>query len=424
MSAEHETESIRRLNEEDFEALFRQQARAYPTFFRAEGEQLDRIRDHVRKSLTSPTVAWYGLYENDRLAASMRLHDFLVCYRGVEVPAGGVGAVAVDLTDKKRRLAKALMENYIDHYRRRPAPLGLLWPFRPDFYHKMGFGYGGKVHRYTVPPESLPDSPFRKQVRYLSGDDQQALADCYHRYARALTGLVAEPEGACPRFILEPLSQERVVGFERDGVLEGFLLYQFGEKEKTNFLEYDLQVTRLITTTPASLAALLGFLRAQADQVRRVIVDTADDNLHYLLSDPRDGSRELVAPITHVVGKTGIGIMYRVFDIPAFFAATSKARYGDGPCTVTFEVTDSFVPANAGAYTLRFADGHAALVAEPADTARVELDIAEFSSLLMGAVSLSKLAWYGKARVSDESVLARVDDVLHLAHPPICLHPF
>ena len=424
MSPNTEAETIRQLNEDDFETLFSQQSRAYPTFFRAGGDQLARIREAVKKSLSRPGVTWYGLFEDKRLAGSMRLHDYTVNFRGTPVASGGVGGVAVDLVDKKKQLAKRLMEFYIDHYLASDAPFGLLWPFRPDFYRRMGFGYGGRVYRYTVSPDALPDSELRSQVRTLSGNDLTALADCYHRYAATVTGTVLEREQACPKFIADAVEQERVVGYESDNRLDGFLIYQFGEKEKANFLQYDLLVTRLVYTTSASLAGLAGFLRAQADQVRSVILDIPDDSLHYFLADPRDAARELVAPVTHVTGKVGLGIMYRVLDVRRFFAAVGKASYGAQSVNIRFDIADSFVPGNAGTYTVAFSNGRANLIADEHAQVRIGLDIADFTSLILGAVTLEQLVVYRRATVSNEATISDIDSLFRVSHQPICLHPF
>ena len=424
MPAEGESNSIRKLNEDDFEILFSQQSRAYPTFFRSEGDQQERVREAVRKSLCRPDVTWFGLFDESRLMGSMRFHDFVVNFRGAAIRSGGVGGVAVDMVDKKKRLAKRMMEYYIEHYRTNQSPLGLLWPFRPDFYHKMGFGYGGRVYRYNISPGSFPDSDMRTEVRVLGASDEAALGECYDRYARSVTGAVLEPDRACPKFAADALKQGRVVGYGAGDRLDGFLIYQFGEKEKTNFLEYDLFVTRFVCATPDSLAALASFLRVQGDQVRHVIIDLADDSLHYLLSDPRDTSGELVAPVTHVTGKVGLGIMYRVFDVEQFFECSKEARFGDRSIVVQFEISDSFIPSNEGSYAVAFEAGGARLKTSGKADVRITLDMSDFSSLLMGAVTLERLVLYGRAKVSAQSRVGDVDDIFRVTHQPVCLHPF
>ena len=46
----------------------------------------------------------------------MRLLDFKLNYHGQMLAASGVGMVAVDLLQKKKGLAKDLINYYLDHY--------------------------------------------------------------------------------------------------------------------------------------------------------------------------------------------------------------------------------------------------------------------------------------------------------------------
>ena len=54
----------------------------------------------------------------------------------------------------------------------------------------------------------------------------------------------------------------------------------------------------------------------------------------------------------------------------------------------------------------------------------VALNIADFSSLIMGAVRLSRLVEYGLAKVSNVDRVARLDQVLATPEPPYCFTRF
>lgn len=102
-------------------------------------------------------VQYAGTWRDDKPVGTMRLHSFEMNVHGVVMPAVGVGNVAVDLRHKKEHVAKDLMEYHHKHYRVSGAPMALLWPFQPDFYRNMGYGYGRKMNKYAMKPETTEE---------------------------------------------------------------------------------------------------------------------------------------------------------------------------------------------------------------------------------------------------------------------------
>ena len=108
----------------------------------------------------------------------------------VQVPVGGIGMVAVDLLHKKEHVARDLVTFFLDHYRTRGMPLGLLYPFRPDFYKQMGFGYGTKMSEYRVRPSDLPAYGSKDHLVNLGPEDSELLLDYYNRYQMRTHGML------------------------------------------------------------------------------------------------------------------------------------------------------------------------------------------------------------------------------------------
>jgi predicted acetyltransferase len=54
----------------------------------------------------------------------------------------------------------------------------------------------------------------------------------------------------------------------------------------------------------------------------------------------------------------------------------------------------------------------------------VEMEIAEFSSLLVGTVGFSSLYRYGLARISDERYVKAIDRAFAVEGKPICMTQF
>lgn len=431
MWALDEGREVRPLTADDADAWTVMLGNAYPAMdlhTRAAREaQAERLRQQLDQGLDAPaaTAHWYGLFQDHTLLGGMRLHDFQMTCFETPLLVGGVGMVAVDLAHKKEHVARDLIAFSLRHYRARGAPLAILYPFRPDFYHAMGFGYGPKMNTYRVPPAALPARGDRSRVRFLNEEDRAAVVSLHNAIAARTHGMVALAPDAAPSYLARP--EWRLVGwFGPDGALRGYLAFDFDLPNRhENFVLQDLIVQELIYADREALHGLLAFLRAQRDQARAIVFHTLSDSFHYLLTDPRNGSERLTPQVYHESNTQGVGLMYRLLDVRRFFAALPQHRFGAASLTLRLILRDSFLAEQDGRLVVRFEHGAAHL--EPDDApAEVELGLAvtEASPLLMGVVSLRNLYDLGLADVSDERAVSRLDALFRTERPPVCLTPF
>ena len=412
---------IKILSIQDLRAFVAINANTYSGWFGASQEEQERTKERlVEIQQQAPSVTFYGFFREGKLLGGMRFHDFCMNFLGVEIPAGGVGAVAVDLLHKKEHVCKEMIEYFLRHYREQGVTLTLLYPFRPDFYKKMGFGYGSKMNQYRFKPSALPKGPSKSHVRYLGPSDEQALTDCYNRFLSKTHGLIYKTERRVTRMLKS--AELRVLGYEQNGQVQGYLSFTFAKGE--NALLNDIQVRELVYDNATALSELLTFLHTQADQVRHVIVETQDEYFHHLLLDPRNASASLFESIHHESNLQGVGLMYRVIDTPGIFNLLQERDFGGQTCKLKLTIEDSFMPENAGDTLLWFEDGRLRLMDDGDEDVRVRLDVAEFSSLLIGAVTFRSLFKYGLADISDPGYAGVVDKIFAVQDKPVCTTPF
>jgi predicted acetyltransferase len=143
---------IRALTPDEFEPLARIFSEAYPGFKITTEEERKQFAERALKlHEEDPTAQFHGLFRDGELQGIMCFYDFSMNFLQARIPAGGVGQVAVALLHKKEHVAKEMMGYFLRHYRNQGAPLAALYPFRPDFYRKMGFGYGTIAALWTRP---------------------------------------------------------------------------------------------------------------------------------------------------------------------------------------------------------------------------------------------------------------------------------
>lgn len=413
---------IRLLSEADFDDFISIVGNAYPGFPVATPAERDDLKKRFAQTqFEDPVTYLYGLFRDDKLLGGMRLFDFTMnMAAAAEIQVGGVGLVAVDLFHKKEKVAKEMIAFYLRHYREQGANLAALYPFRPDFYKQMGFGFGAKMNQYRVKPSSLPKAGNRRNVRPLVAADQGAMLACYNRFFKQTHGLFEK----YPRDFEHPFanSKLRVVGYWRDDQLTGYSVFEFGHGVQLR--STTIELLDFVYTDREALAGLLSFFQSQDDQVETITINTQDALFHHLLLDVRSGGLMHVPPVAHESNTAGVGIMYRVIDTAGIFQSLSGYSFNGQNCAIKFSVADSFLPENDRSVVVHFCDGLPNVQSSDDHEVEIRLDIAEFSSLLMGVVPFSKLYLYGLAEISDTTFIDQLDRLFATPTPPVCMSRF
>jgi predicted acetyltransferase len=276
------------------------------------------------------------------------------------------------------------------------------------------------MSQYRVKPAALPKGSSRAHVRYLDKDDKQAVLDCYNRFLDRTHGLIEKSAHELKRLMENP--KHRILGYEKDGRVMGYLVFSFDKGEGA--LVNDIHVREFVYESREALSELLTFLHVQADQIRHVIFDTQDEYFYHLLLDPRNGSPVLIPDVYHETNVQGVGIMYRVIDTPRIFGSLKERDFGGQTCWLKLTVEDSFLPENAGSTLLHFEDGRLRLPDDGLHDVEVRMDVAEFSSLLIGTVNFRSLYMYSLTEISGPSYVGVVDRIFAVRDKPICTTPF
>ena len=148
---------IRRIPLDHIEKFVSLLADAYPALPLTSTADRERSETRFRAIQEhDDSVDLYGAYRDDKLVGTMMFHSYTMTMLSTRIPVLGLGMVAVDLCLKKEKIAKEMVSFFLNHARLRGYHLVALYPFRPDFYRKMGFGIGTKMASYTLSPASLP----------------------------------------------------------------------------------------------------------------------------------------------------------------------------------------------------------------------------------------------------------------------------
>ena len=414
--------TIRRLTAKELPAFVDLCVDAYPGMNVVKPEDKNRVLERVASlEREDPTIRMYGVFQDRELVGGMRLFDFRMTMFETEIPVGGLGMVAVDLVHKKEHICKEMVEYFITHYAEKKTPMLALYPFRPDFYKKMGFGYGAKVSLYRFKPGDLPSDSSKAHVSFVTLKDIAAIDACYHRYIEKTHGMMRRNKNHI-RQLDQPAV--RIVAYKRKNRIEGYLAFSLKNTRTDNWLTHELVIQELIYENREALAELMAFVRSQSDQVHYVHYRAQDDYFHYFLTDLRNDSGRLIPPVAHECNSQGMGLMYRVIDTPGLFAALAHHNFNGQDCRLKITLLDSFYPRHAGSYVIHFAGGKPSVRKKAAYDLEISLDVSDFSSLVMGVVPFDRLYEFGKAEISDTAYLDTVTSIFAVKSPPRCLTQF
>jgi predicted acetyltransferase len=112
--------------------------------------------------------------------------------------------------------------------------------------------------------------------------------------------------------------------------------------------------------------------------------------------------------------------MYRVIDVPRLFDLLAGHNFGGQTVTVQLNLRDSFWSDCDGAWVLVAENGNVSLNPSATPDVEIGLDVAEFSSLIMGATTFRQLLAYGLADISDPAYADVVHQLFYTPNKPIC----
>ncbi len=409
--------SIRRLEEKDLATL---SARLWTNAFPGEGiggEAIEARKDFANLIINKlPEFNLYGKFDEDRLCGALVLTDYTVnLHSAAKTTMGGLRALSVDLLHKKEQIALELMQFACNHYRENGACCVALYPFQTDFYRKMGFGYGTTLREYEIAPQSIPNYRSKAHLVYWENNhEKKAILDCYQRVVDKNHGMFHKL-GPDIYKLFGP--ETRVVAYQRSGKVEGYLHFSF---KVTPERQNRLLIHEMIYETPDAFQELCTFLHTQADQFAAIVFLTQDEYLHYNFTNPAHSFRSSCHPENIPFCIASVGMMYRIIDVKRYFEILGNYNFNNQTCRLKIQINDSLFAPNHGSTVIHFTEGLATFSDAPQFDTEITLDVANFSSLAMGAVDFRTLLHYGLASISQPNAAETVARIFRFPDKPVC----
>lgn len=414
---------IRKLESQEIPSFVDIAVNAYPGTMQNASDYKERFTTMLTTlQEKEKSIEFYGVFRDGKLVGGMRIHYFEMNLYSRIIEVGGVGLVAVDLMHKKEKIAKDLISYFIQHFINLEVSLIALYPFRPDFYKKMGFGYGTKINHYMIEPSSFPAKGTKEGLIFLNQTHKKLIKDCYNRYAKFTHGMMLKTDYDVDVMFKNP--EHRLVGYLNGDVLEGYLMFSFKKMSETNFVHNHLVIKEMIYDNPEALAKLSTFLNSQNDQIARIELTTPDESIEFFIEDPRNGTNRLIPSVYHESNAAGVGLMYRIIHIEKFIENLGESLSHDETFNFAINIKDSFVEKNSKRVVIAFTEGKVAVSQGEEAEVEMTIEISDLSSLLMGAINFHKLYQYGRIKLSNEKRISQLVTLFSNRQKPVCITSF
>lgn len=404
--------SIRELKAEDFDRVFSIANKAYPPY----GDKVIKREAYIRNALaTRSSGTFYGCFEEDgTLAGFMELYDMKVNIRQRIIDIGGIGFIAVDALKKREGVAQDIMNFYIGHYKQKNVAMAILYPYSIEFYRKKGFVCAARMHQYRIKPSCIPNNGSKLNVVFAGEKDKVELTECFRRYFEKTNGMVMKRD----KDIESLIQSNTIAAYVKDGVMDGYIAFNFKKvNPEYNYMD-DMIVSEWIWSSREAFAGLAAFLNTQSDQVTRVVLNTPEENLFLVLSDPSNGLNDAFKNTTHEMYVTASDSMYKIIDIKRLFILFEGYKFGDANITVKFHIDDNFARENSGELTVRFEGGKAVIIEGAVADVTVSMTIDAFTAMFCGTADFAELFRLNCADISDETYVDTVSRAFHYPDRP------
>ena len=410
---------IKKITKAEYKRTYQIFRNSYPDMSSPQ-ERINAWFDEITKVSTSRDL--WGAFINEQQVGAFITYDFQLNFRGQLIPAGGIGAVAVDLLHKKEKICKQMIEFYENYYLEKGTNLLVLYPFRPDFYNKMGFGFGSTLHTYSIDPKEFHKHPKTDKLEYGILDDLSAITDFYNQQAMTKHGAMLKEEREFKDWLQNP--KIRSVIHRKENKINGYVFFSFEERVPHDQGSNDIKIKEMEYENYEVWKQLSTFLNSQSDQVKRVQYTTFDPDFYLYFGNPTNESKLHYYPIYQNVSTEKSGLMYKISDPVKFFESLPLNIFENANIIVRFELENElFIQDSKFILTYNFANNFIENNdANPDFT--VKMNLAIFSSIVMGALSFCSAVKHGLVEINNEKQIDCVDKLFRTKNKPVGYNEF
>jgi predicted acetyltransferase len=356
----------------------------------------------------------HAAWDDDRIVAGAGAFTFQMSVPGGAIPTAGITIVGVLPTHRRRGVLTALMREQLEDCKARGEVAAYLWASEGMIYPRFGYGLAALLGDMNLARERTAFAqPFeaRGTVRLVDIEEAaRTFPPLYEQMFAQRPGMFSRSkswwEGR--RLVPPPWEQNsrrHLALLELDSEPAGYAIYTVNQEWAHGSSSGKVTVVEAVAPTPEATRELWRWLldfdwTSQFEAAHLPL----DHPLFLLLAEPRRMQFEV-----------GDGTWVRLVDVEAALAARAYAA----DVEVVIELTDSFLPENAGRWRL----GARGAERTTAD-AELALDVTGLGSVYLGGFSFADLVRGSRAIEVAPGAVRRADELFVTGAQPWCAEVF
>ncbi len=349
--------------------------------------------------------------DGERIVGGAGVFPYRMSIPGGEIDTAGVTVVGVLPTHRRRGVLTSMMRAQLADCHARGEAVAYLWASEATIYGRFGYGLASLAGSATIPTErtrfALPFEP-RGTVRLVDLEEAaRAFPPLYEQVFAQRPGMFSRSKEWWEMRRLHDDPARRRGGpknlalLELDGQPAGYAIYHVKQDWAGGSSKGQVVIMEAVAPTPEATRELWRWL-LDFDWTSEFVADLlpVDHPLLLLLGEAR-----------RIQFRIGDALWARLIDVAA--ALSARSYQGDGE--VVLDVTDDFLPENAGRWHVG-ANG-----AERTDAAaEIALDVTGLGSVYLGGFSFTDLVRASRAQELATGAVDRADALFRTSAAPWC----
>lgn len=365
-----------------------------------------------------------AMFDGDTVVATAGAYARDLTVPGGPIPAACVTWVAVEPTWTRRGVLTRFMRHQLDGLRSSDGSSGqpgseavaVLWASESVIYGRYGYGVASRAATSSLRSRDAQlrrDVPVDRSLRAGEPVDMvPAMSKVYERVRPDWPGMLSRPGNWWDGPTFDPEKSRdgatplRAVVHDGPDGPDGYVLYQVKPDWGKSSPQGEVRVKELMASSPLGYASILSYL---------LTLDLTRSITHQL-APVDDPIRHLLTGGSHLVQWVADALWVRLVDVPV---ALTQRRYAV-PIDVVLDVSDEFLPQNAGRWRLVAGPDGAECVPAGSRPAHLALSSTELGAAYLGGTSLTGLAAAGRVEELTAGAVDTVSSAFSAPRAPYC----
>ncbi|MBO7336884.1 MAG: GNAT family N-acetyltransferase, partial [Lachnospiraceae bacterium] len=312
--------------------------------------------------------------EDGKMTARITDYRFRFYLDGQAVTTGGIGGVATLPEYRNSGAVREIFNELLNDAYKKGEVISTLFPFKHEFYRKVGYDTVTFMNEYTLTPSALRDYRFDGEVKkWDTGDSVSDFLSIYNAFAPKFNlSMERSEEKMLEHLKVEKPYMDRRFSYvlKQNGKPVSYLIFTDIKNDPAAIL----QVEECAWTCRDGFNAILGFLaRFDADY----------GSIKLPLPKGIDLLRIIRSPRAYDIEKhTCQHFMVRVINAKKLLSAIRKPA----DCDITIKVTDEIIPENNRTYRVKSDKVTESKVA----SADLEVNVRALGQMAVGAINFDE----------------------------------